>query len=373
MAIYFLLFFAAAILAISNMKPSANVLSKNFNLLLSPASFLLFICLVIFIGLRHETGGDWGNYIYQLQKASMNSMQIGGDPLYQVILNYAASFKCEIDTRECAFNGRGLQFLNLVCAIFFCFGLMVFCNHQPRPWLALCVAIPYLVIVVGIGYTRQAAALGLVMLAYTAISQGRLLQYCFWIFVGASIHKTAIVMLPFLLFAAKKNKSLIFAAGTIIALVLYYFFFIEVVRSLFQNYIGAEYDSAGALIRIGMNAIPAIIFLYFRDSFALNDTAKNFWSAISYSALILFLLYFISPSSTAIDRIGLYLIPLQLLVLSRLPDALGTYGARNPKIHYLIVMYSALVLIVWIFFSSNAANWIPYQSFIWVLLGIVSE
>ena len=119
-----------------------------------------------------------------------------------------------------------------------------------------------------------------------------------------------------------------------------------------------------------MNAIPAIIFLSFRNSFALNGAAKDLWTGVSILALVLLFLYFISPSSTAVDRIGLYLIPLQLFVMSRLPDVFGVYGARNPIINYLIIMYSLLVLFTWIFFSSNAQNWIPYKSFIWVWLGI---
>ena len=374
MTIYFLLFFVVAILAIGNMRPSGDILGKNFSLLLSPSSFLFFICLVVFIGLRHETGGDWGNYIYQLQKASLMELNqlitFGQDPLYQVIKSYAASFTCEYNTSECAFNEGGLQFLNTVCAIFFCYGLMVFCMHQPRPWLALCVAVPYLIIVVGIGYTRQAAALGFIMLALTAISHGRLFQYCIWILVGATIHKTALIMLPLMIFGIKKNKTLIFIAGAIFGLLLYYFFFIEAIAILAQNYLGTEYDAAGALIRLGMNAIPAIIFLSFRNSFALNGAAKDLWTGVSILALVLLFLYFISPSSTAVDRIGLYLIPLQLFVMSRLPDVFGVYGARNPIINYLIIMYSLLVLFTWIFFSSNAANWIPYKSFIWVWLGI---
>jgi len=374
MAVYFLLFFVVAILAISNMRPHENILNKNFNLLLSPSSFLFFICLVIFIGLRHEIGGDWGNYIYQLQKASMmnfsQSIVFGGDPLYQAIKIYATTFTCEIDTSECALNEGGLQFLNTICAIFFCYGLMVFCKHQPRPWLALCVAVPYLVIVVGIGYTRQSAALGFVMLALTAISHGRLYQYCIWIIVGATIHKTALIMLPLVIFGVKRNRVLILIAGTIFGLLLYNFLFFEAISILAQNYFATEYDAAGAFIRLLMTGIPATIFLIMRNSFILNKIEKSFWTGVSILALIFLLLYFISPSSTPIDRLGLYLIPLQLFLFSRLPDVFGNYGERNPIINYLIVIYSLLILITWIFFSSNSRNWIPYKSFIGIWLGI---
>lgn len=374
MSIYFVLFFVVAILAISNMRPNGDVLAKNFSLLLSPSFFLFFICLVIFIGLRHEVGGDWGNYIYQLQKASLlklsQAITFGGDPFYELIKAYAVSVSCGYSNGECAFNEGGLQFLNTVCAIFFCYGLMVFCMHQPRPWLALCVAVPYLVIVVAIGYTRQAAALGFIMLALTAISHGRLFQYFIWILIGTAIHKTALIMLPLMIFVVKKNKTLILIAVAIFSFLIYYFVFFEVIAIMAQNYFGSEYNSSGALIRLLINSIPALIFLSFRNRFILNVDEKNFWTGASVFALILLLLYFVSPSSVVVDRIGLYLIPLQLFVMSRLPDVFGTYGARNPIINYLIVIYSLLILITWIFFSTNSKSWIPYKSFIWVWLGI---
>jgi len=374
MAIYFLLFFVVAILAISNMRPTEDVLGKNFSLLRSPSAFLFFVCLVLFIGLRHEVGGDWANYIYALQKASSMELNqlitLGGEPLFSVISAYAASFTSEYNNSGHAYNTGGLHFLNTVCAIFFSYGLMVFCMHQPRPWLALCVAVPYLIIVVALGYTRQAGALGFIMLALTAISHGKLFQYCIWILVAATMHKTALVMFPLMIFAVKKNKILILIGTAILGILFYYFLFIDSLAALAQNYLASGYDAAGALIRLLMTAILATIFLCFRNSFVLNRTEKDFWTGVSILALVLLFLYFLSPSSTAVDRIGIYLIPLQLFVMSRLPDVFGVYGARNPIIHYLIIMYSLLILTTWIFFSFNAKNWIPYESFIWVWLGM---
>ena len=62
----------------------------------------------------------------------------------------------------------GPYFVNTVCAALFAWGLVVFCRAQPRPWLALVVAVPYLVTVVAMGYTRQGTAIGLAMLALPA-------------------------------------------------------------------------------------------------------------------------------------------------------------------------------------------------------------
>ena len=49
-------------------------------------------------------------------------------------------------------------------AVPFTYGLFRICRQQPNPWLALVVATPFLIIVVGMGYTRQAAAMGFLMI-----------------------------------------------------------------------------------------------------------------------------------------------------------------------------------------------------------------
>jgi hypothetical protein len=76
----------------------------------------------------------------------------------------------------------------------------------------------------------------------------------------------------------------------------------------------------------------------------------------------------VSPSSTAVDRVALYWIPLQLFVLSRLPDAMSQRPGLNSIWVQLVVAYSAAVLFVWLFFASHAFAWLPYQFYPWVLI-----
>jgi hypothetical protein len=76
----------------------------------------------------------------------------------------------------------------------------------------------------------------------------------------------------------------------------------------------------------------------------------------------------ISPSSTAVDRVALYWIPLQLFVLSRLPNALGHRGGKNAVWVYAVVAYSATVQFTWLFFAQTAFAWLPYRFYPWVWL-----
>ena len=66
---------------------------------------------------------------------------------------------------------------------------------------------------------------------------------------------------------------------------------------------------------------------------------------------------FLLPSTTVVDRLSLYLIPLQLAVLPRLAYLFkGRFLGRS-----LVIIYSALVLFVWLNFAVHAQYWLPYQ------------
>lgn len=62
--------------------------------------------------------------------------------------------------------------------------------------------------------------------------------------------------------------------------------------------------------------------------------------------------------STALDRMALYFIPLQLVVFSYLPSLLK--GSKQTWT-FLIILYYALILFVWINFAKHAQYWLPYQ------------
>ncbi len=89
---------------------------------------------------------------------------------------------------------------------------------------------------------------------------------------------------------------------------------------------------------------------------------------MAWGALAFVVLLYVSPSSTAVDRVALYWIPLQLFVWSRVPDAMGRPGSANAFWVYTVVAYSAVVHFVWLFFATHAHLWLPYQFYPWVWL-----
>ena len=127
------------------------------------------------------------------------------------------------------------------------------------------------------------------------------------------------------------------------------------------GYIETGYSSSGAAVRIAMNALPAFLYLLFRSRLKLGDDERRFLDVLALVALAFVGLLNVSPSSTAVDRMALYIIPIQLLVLGRLPLALARTTGYYNLLAAGIVAYSAAVMIVWLNFADDASAWVPYS------------
>jgi len=79
-------------------------------------------------------------------------------------------------------------------------GLISLSRAQPYPWLSILAAIPYLVIVVAMGYTRQATAIGLLMYGLGYLLRGRVTTFLVLVALAGLFHKTAFVFAAFALF-----------------------------------------------------------------------------------------------------------------------------------------------------------------------------
>lgn len=314
----------------------------------------VFIVLVLMIGLRHEVGGDWGSYeAYVADQVGVPFTQFGqqGTDIAYSLLNWLG-----------ANWGGDVYLVNVLCAVFFGWGLLSFCRIQPRPWLALLVAVPYLVTVVAMGYSRQGVAIGFAMLGLVALHHQRMWAFFAWVTVAALFHKTAVLLIPLALFSGGKRRLIKVLGVAVIAPLAYGLLLQDSVENLTKNYIEAEYSSAGAWIRVLMNALPAALYLIYRRHFHLPAHQHQFWTWMAMGALVsIGLLIVFRESTTAVDRMALYWNPIQIFVWSRLPDALGVRGRRNLLWLILIVAYSAAVLLTWLIYAVHAEHWLPYQ------------
>ena len=320
--------------------------------LASPSGWLLATSVFcILIGLRYEVGGDWKNYLVNLKPVSrLDFGQILSldDPGYHLL--EWLSLKA----------GWGIYGVNLAGAAIFSGGLFRFCKFLPRPWLALVAAVPYLIIVLGMGYTRQGIALGCAMVGLVAFAEGRVLRFVIWIVLGATFHKTAVLLLPFAALASSQRRIITALWVAAVTLTAYVLLLADSVDVLKRGYLEAKYESQGAFVRLLMNAVPAVLYLSRQRDFQRILPGTRMWFWFSIASLILLAILFISPSSTAVDRIALYMLPLQLVVFSSLPECRGP-RSTNQALVVVIVLYYAAVLFTWLNYAATSYTWIPYR------------
>lgn len=306
------------------------------------------LLIAVMVGMRYQVGADWFTYVEIFRQTSLVGFwtAVGqGDSGYQA-LNWVVQ---QI--------GADVWLVNLVCAIIFAWGLVRLAECMPRPWLAMVVAVPYLVIVVAQGYTRQGVAIGIIMAGTASfLRSGSVLRLCVYVLVAALFHRTAVVALPLLLIGNGKSRWLTALIAVVVTYEIYDVVVQPAVGHLVKDY--RSYQSQGATIRVVMSLLAAGLFLLRGRYFDMTRLERIAWRNMSLAAVLCFALLFVRPeSSTAIDRIALYLIPLQLAVLSR-PQAASTSAGLGTS---LVILYSAAVEFTWLMFAQHAQYWLPYR------------
>jgi hypothetical protein len=307
------------------------------------------LATILLTGLRYRVGGDWASYLgifKSVQRYSLPSALGLGDPGYQ-LFNWTA-------------HHLGLQIwsVNLVAAAFFGWGRYRLCSVQPSPWLAFAIAVPYMVVVVAMGYTRQSMALGVLMAGLARQTRGgSILNYAIYVALAATFHKTAVVMFPIVAISFRGNRLVNLLTLIFTSLWLYSFFLGDAMNRFMTSYIDARYDSQGAGIRLAMNMVPALLLWVVGKKLGFERDEYRTWRNFSLAALVGTILLFVLPSSTAVDRASLYLMPLQLAVLARV----ALLGRSRLPGTAAVLAYSFAVQFVWLNFADNARYWVPYQ------------
>lgn len=315
-----------------------------------PRPFWLFggIVIALMVGLRYEVGADWETYGFIFIRAGhlafWRAIEIG-DPGFQAVNWFVQQL------------GGEVYWVNLVCSVLFTWGLYRLCRTQPYPWLAVLVAVPYMVIVVSC-YTRQGAALGILMAGLASLIRGgSLARFVVYVAFAATFHRTAVAILPLVVFAKPSNRFINVLGGVAACYALYDFFLADSMEAFVENYIDREYSSQGAAIRIAMELLAAIVFLARRKEFGFPEFEDRIWYYFSIASFAALAFLIFSPSSTAVDRLTLYLMPLQVVILGRLPFV---STARLAGVG-LVVAYCLAVQFVWLNFAVHAQYWLPYQ------------
>lgn len=312
------------------------------------------ILMVFFIGYRHEVGGDWSNYIRHFRfkyNVSFADVILKSDPGY-AYLNWLMK-KWNL----------GIYAVNFICGIVFTTGLFAFARRQPNPWLALVIAFPYVVIVLGMGYTRQGVALGFIFFALNALQVNQFKRFILYITLATLFHKTALLLLPMGMFYFGYGWVFRIFATAAATYALYDVFVAKSADTLWVNYVDAKLVSQGAKIRVLMNLVPSLLFLFYWRSW--KGISSLFWVWFLFSIGSIISVFLVDFASTAVDRITLYILPIQIYVFSHLPIIMQKQiPAELTKVGVLV--FYALVLFVWLNYALHARYWLPYQNALFV-------
>lgn len=313
----------------------------------------LFFCLLIIIAFRNEVGGDWTSYLRHNQEAKSQNFIDGldghGEIGYAVINWISANYF------------QGIYFANLFCGCIFLFGLYRFALLFKDPYFAVLLAYPQLIVVVGMAYTRQSVAIGSVMIAYCLYKKwGALLSLLILTF-GAVFHRTLLPILFIFSFIALKGIQKAFALFILMLLVIFNIeYLISATTGLSDNYLYSAVNSGGVLPRISITVISSILFLLNYKKFNLEKSESTPLKIISIISIALFPMAFFEQFSTAIDRMNLYLMPLQIFCLSKLAEI-----SSKPEFFKIFIGFLlGFELLIWLIYANHSYAWLPYKSFL---------
>jgi hypothetical protein len=348
--IYWVLFAFAAVMALAYPIGADRAHASALQRVAYGAFALLYVLVA---ALRYETGGDWSSYeeMYEdILPETLGFALTRTDPLFGLLNWVSAQF------------GGGVYLVNLVASAILVAGVVQVAKRLREPWLAILITVPYLLIVVGMGYVRQAMAIGLLLMAITNLDRGRPLRSIANLIVAAGSHASAALAFPLFGYAMSARRRLLAVLLTTLGAVAFVFVIAPLIATLEAGYIEAEYDSEGAAVRLLMSLLPSLLLLARLRAFETGFRVRSIWVGMAIANLLAMAALIASPSSTAVDRIGLYFAPIQLVVFGEMRDLTGTSDKLVPLLRIACIALAAAVQIVWLGFATHSSYWVPYQS-----------
>ncbi|MDC2978926.1 EpsG family protein [Pelagibacteraceae bacterium] len=348
MSIYWLLFFSSSILALLETSILKNLYVK----------ITVIFSFIIIIGLRHEIGGDWNNYLETFNKIKFNYIlyyNFRGDVGYNII---------ELISNKL---NLGIYGVNIICALIVLFSINLICTITREYWFNFIFFIPYFLFIVSMGYTRQSVAIAFSIIGLYYLLNGNnkyfqnYLYYGFYIFLALLFHKSSIIMLLFII--PFINVYFIFLGIIILILtfnILTGFFSSEISRVI-EQYININYTSNGIILR-NVLLMPSII-IYFLSLIYVNYT-KNENKIFSIYAVLVLLFILISLYSplAIIDRFALYFTPITSLIYVRFLKVFNDNYLEKLIYKIFFVIFLMLQLFIWLNYSVHKSYWVPYKN-----------
>ncbi len=350
MFVYWLLFLLPAVMALAypvQDRPGNRGLSQGL-------AFAAFFVFYVAVGaLRYETGGDWQTYDDTFNDIRTDTFAYAltrTDPLYGM-LNWISGQL-----------GTGIYLVNGVCCALLGYGTIAVAKRFREPWLAVLIAVPYLLIVVGLGYVRQGAAIGLILLAVANLDKSRPLRTIGYLLLASGFHSVSALVFPVFAWALVRRNKVLAVFGTLAASTAFVTLLAPRLDTFQQGYVDADYDSGGAAVRVLMGLLPSLLILIRWRAFEASSRVRSVWLLIGLANVGALVGLILSPSSTAVDRIALFFSVIQLAVYGEFRSLAGISDKLTLLTRLMLIAIAAAVQSVWLIFGTHSIYWVPYKS-----------
>lgn len=349
MTIYWIMFGFAAVMALFYPTQSRQRQTGTAQVIALTGFVILYTAVAT---LRYKIGGDWFPYLDMYDRARGGGLAAAmrqTEPLFGASIWLSTL----IDTQVYLPNG--------LCALLLVVGIARVAATVREPWLAMVAAVPYLLIVVGMGYVRQAAAIGLICSALASLHRGRSVSVVVQLAFAVGFHATAVLVVPLFAYALANRNQLalvvLFAVGAL------FMYFVLIPRfDIYSNYVDTNFESGGALPRILLSFVPSVLLLGLRRNFVNRTRSRPVWIGFALLNCAALAAFFLLSASTAVDRIALYLSPIQLVVFGGIVDLLRASERQVFILRLGVIGLAAAVQTVWLVFSTYGSLWVPYTS-----------
>ena len=119
-------------------------------------------------------------------------------------------------------------------------------------------------------------------------------------------------------------------------------------------------SSAGGALRTYLNAVPVFVSLFYWKRIKMISTDYKIIKWMAIACLVAIPALSIGP--TLIDRLGLYLMPVQVALWPRLIAVQRTTLLRSTWASMIIAFYG-LILFVFFHYAVHSYHWLPYRMF----------
>lgn len=317
--------------------------------------YIVLAVLFVFTAFRFEVGCDWTGYYNQWQ--IQQSM-----PVAFALINREPSWWLTMfGLQQMGFD---YPWLNVVSSLVFFFGLHAMARRQSDPLGFLVLAFPLLIVILSMTAIRQAAALGIVFLAFNAYIDKRVVLFVMLTIFASTIHNSALTLILLTpLVSGQISKIRVVLACLLAVPGILLLMSTDSAELAQSRYVDTDKDAAGALFRVCLLSLSGMLFYIFLSRRWKVSFPKDFDFIATNALLMVALLPMVPVSTVIVDRFSYYLIPAQITLFTRIPALnLGQVRSAFFVLPYVLL---ALFFIAWTSISLHFNQcYMPYQSWL---------